>query len=282
MILKNLTKVYSNGRGVFNVNVNFQGVNIYAVMGHNGSGKTSLFRVICGLLKPTSGKIIWDDVKTIPYIPERRSLYIGLTVKEHIYLVGRIKKMSEQYLNYKYKLLMDDFSMWKYENNIIESLSKGNQQKVQFIIALLTDPDLLILDEPFTGLDIVNIKNIKQLLTNCSNKGMKIIISSHQYDEIDDFADHILLLKEGHTVLQGNLYEIKNQYSDIYISVSNDRTQKYINHSSVISVETHGHTSRYKIKKDGDFINNIVSKRKSEKIIIESISIKDLVADYYD
>lgn len=282
MILKNLTKVYSNGRGVFNVNVNFQGVNIYAVMGHNGSGKTSLFRAICGLLKPTSGKIIWDDVKTISYIPERRSLYIGLTVKEHIYLVGRIKKMSEQYLNYKYKLLMDDFSMWKYENNIIESLSKGNQQKVQFIIALLTDPDLLILDEPFTGLDIVNIKNIKQLLTNCSNKGMKIIISSHQYDEIDDFADHILLLKEGHTVLQGNLYEIKNQYSDIYISVSNDRTQKYINHSSVISVETHGHTSRYKIKKDGDFINNIVSKRKSEKIIIESISIKDLVADYYD
>lgn len=282
MIIKNLTKMYSNGRGVFNVNVNFQGADIYAVMGHNGSGKTSLFRVVCGLLKPTSGKIIWEDVKTISYVPERRSLYLGLTVKEHIYLVGRIKKMSEKYLNYRYKLLMDDFSMWKYENSIIDSLSKGNQQKVQFIIALLFDPDLLILDEPFTGLDIVNVKKIKNILTNCANKGMKIIISSHQYDEIDDFADHLLLLKEGHTVLQGNLCQLKDQYSEIYVSVSHDRMQKYVNHSSVISVETHGHTSRYKIKKEGDFINQVISKRKSEKITIESISIKDLVADYYD
>lgn len=282
MLVENLSKIYSNGRGVYNINLNFKEANIYAVMGHNGSGKTSLFRVICGLLKPTSGKIIWDEIKTMSYLPERRSLYLQLTVKEHIYLVGRIKKMSEQYLNYKYKVLMDDFSMWKYENNIIESLSKGNQQKIQFIIALLTDPDLLILDEPFTGLDIVNIKNIKKILTNYINKGMKIIISSHQYDEIDDFADHILLLKQGHTVLQGNLCKIKNQYSDIYISVSHDRMQKYRNHSSVISVETYGHTSRYKIKKDGDFINNVVSNRKSEKIIIEGISIKDLVADYYD
>ena len=282
MKIINLSKEYENGKGVFNISLDFYNAKVYAIMGHNGSGKTSLFRVLSGLLEPSEGEIFYRTVENISYIPENRALYLDMTIKEHLEFIGKIKKMSKKYFYVRYKTLMNQFYMWQYENNLIQSLSKGNQQKVQFMVALLTKPDLLILDEPFTGLDVVNVKLLKEILTQCSLQGTKIMISSHQYEEIEDFADHILLLKEGETVLQGSLKSLRESHDNTYVSVGEDHLQKYANHESVISVETYGHTSRYKIKPDVSFLETVIKNRKTEKVIIENISIKDLVAKYYE
>lgn len=278
----NLTKKYENGRGVFDVNLHFESTGVYAVMGHNGSGKTSLFRMLAGLIEPSSGIIEWKNIEKVSYIPEQRALYQEMTVKDHLKLIGKLKKMSSAYFNLKYKELMNMLNMWQYEHNLIQSLSKGNQQKVQFMIALLTQPDLLVLDEPFTGLDIINVKILKKVLTHYKNQGTRIILSSHQYDEIEDFADHILLLKEGKTVLQGPLRDIRNKFDITYLSVGDDYNQKYKNHTDVVEVETYGHVSRYKISASSKLVSLAIKERNNSKIVIEGISIKDLVAKHYE
>lgn len=282
MIIKNLSKYYDGEIGIENINLNLNRNCVYAVLGHNGSGKSTLFRTILGLIPENDGEIDFQEINKIGYVPEYRALYQNMKVEDQVLFLGRLRKMDDPTIHANLNKLLKMFHIEKYRKSKIQTLSKGNQQKVQFICALIDEPDLILLDEPMTGLDIVNVNLFKEVINQLIQDGKKIVMSSHQYDELEEFCEYIMILKEGHDVLQGRVQDIKKEYDFEYISVTYDRHSQYKNHKDVLSVDTNGHLSRYKVKKDSKLINEIIKNRDISTIKVESISLKDLVNSYYE
>src|SRR5699024_5052156 len=170
---------------------------IYGFLGGNGAGKTSTFRMILGLIDSTSGNITWQGKKInhltsdlVGYLPEERGLYPKLKVKEQLIYLGRLRGMSKK----------------------AEKLSKGNQQKIQFISSVLHKPKLLILDEPFSGLDPLNVEMLKKATYDLKKAGTTIIFSSHQMSLVEEMCEYLCILQKGRAVVQGNLTDIKHEY----------------------------------------------------------------------
>ena len=172
-----------------------------------------------GLLEPDNGSILLDGQKIdysitdkIGFVTEERSLLTKLTVKEQILYYGALKGMGNNEIIKELDYWLDKFEIKEYENKKIKELSKGNQQKIQFISAVINQPKLLILDEPFTGLDPINVKMLKDAVYELKEKGTSIIFSSHQMEYIEEFCEKLVILVKGKTILEGYLEEIKNSY----------------------------------------------------------------------
>lgn len=281
MKITNLSKYYDGKIGIENIDLDFNRNCVYAVLGHNGSGKSTLFRTVMGLIPQDSGIIDFQKIKTIGYVPEYRALYQNMLVEEHILFLARLRKMKLKTAIENMNKLIKMFDLEKYRKTKIQTLSKGNQQKVQFICALIHDPDLVLLDEPMTGLDIVNVNLFKEIIHQMIKEGKKIVMSSHQYDELEEFCEYIMILKDGHDVLQGSVEEIKRTHPYEYLSITYDKHKQYAKHEDVLSVETTGHLSRYKIKKNSMLTNMVIKQRDISTVKLESISLKDLVNSYY-
>lgn len=281
MKINNLSKYYDGRIGIKNINLDLNRNCVYAVLGQNGSGKSTLFRTVLGLIPEDSGDIDFQNIETIGYVPEYRALYQNMLVEEHILFLARLRKMDMKFAHENMDKLISMFKLEEYRKTKIQTLSKGNQQKVQFICALIHDPDLILLDEPMTGLDIVNVNLFKEIIHQMIQEGKKIVMSSHQYDELEEFCEYIMILKEGYDVLQGSVEEIKRQHSYEYLSITYDKYQQYKEHKDVLSVETTGHLSRYKINKASKLITEVIRSRDISTVKIESISLKDLVNSYY-
>lgn len=217
-----LTKYYGATRGLEELSLTLKPGQIIGLCGHNGSGKTTLFRMILGLIKPTSGTIAYGkDFQSLStylgYMPEQRALYQDITITELLMYLGRLKKMDDEALEYAVYKWLKIFDLEDQKQRKIDELSKGNQQKVQFICALLHDPKVLILDEPLTGLDSTNVRIFKKVMRDQIQEKKAIILSSHQYEELEQFSNHIILLKQGHEILSGNLTDLKSKYQKRYI-----------------------------------------------------------------
>lgn len=281
MRIKNLSKYYDGIKGIENININIQNKCVYAVLGHNGSGKSTLFRTVLGLIPNDSGNIEYNTVKNIGYVPEYRALYQNMTVERQIRFMARLRKMTKEETEKSMTYWLKEFKIEDKRHDKIQILSKGNQQKVQFICALIHNPDLILLDEPMTGLDIVNINLFKDVISKLMSENKKIIMSSHQYDELEEFCDYILILKKGDVMLQGPVKQIKKDFDYEYISVTYDEHASYKEQKDVLSYTTKGHQTRYKVKKDSKLIQEIIKKRNIQTVKIESVSLKDLVNYYY-
>lgn len=217
--LKNIRKTYQDLVAVDNLSFEVKDGEIFGLLGENGAGKTTTFRMIMGLLEPDGGSILLDGQKIdysitdkIGFVTEERSLLTKLTVKEQILYYGALKGMSNNEIIKELDYWLDKFEIKKYENKKIKELSKGNQQKIQFISAVINQPKLLILDEPFTGLDPINVKMLKDAVYELKEKGTSIIFSSHQMEYIEEFCEKLVILVKGKTILEGYLEEIKNSY----------------------------------------------------------------------
>lgn len=217
--VKNVTKYYNDFKAVDNLSFEVKNGEIFGLLGINGAGKTTTFRMIMGLLDITQGEITLDGknidysiTDTIGFLTEERSLLTKLTVKEQAIYFGSLKSMSEEKIIERLDYLLDKFEITEYKNKKIKELSKGNQQKIQFIMAILNEPKLLILDEPFSGLDPFNIELFKEEILELSKKGSKIIFSSHRMDHVELFCKKLVILVNGKTVLSGNIKDIKEQY----------------------------------------------------------------------
>lgn len=224
--LKNVTKYYGDFKAVDNLSFSVKEGEIFGLLGVNGAGKTTTFRMIMGLLDPTSGDITLDGKKIdysmtdkIGFLTEERSLLTKMTVKEQCLFYGTLKGMKEKDILTKMMELLKKFNIEEYADKKIKELSKGNQQKIQFITAILNDPKLLILDEPFSGLDPFNVEMFKEQIIELSKKGSIIIFSSHRMEHVELFCKKLVIILEGKTVLNGYLKDIKEQYEkkDIYI-----------------------------------------------------------------
>lgn len=217
--VKNVTKYYGDFKAVDNLSFTVKEGEIFGLLGVNGAGKTTTFRMIMGLLDPTQGEITLNGKKIdysmtdqIGFLTEERSLLTKLTVKEQCLYYGHLKSMKEKDILKKMDELLEKFGVSEYRDKKIKELSKGNQQKIQFITAILNEPKLLILDEPFSGLDPFNIELFKEEILNLSKKGSMIIFSSHRMEHVELFCKKLVILVNGKTVLSGNIKDIKERY----------------------------------------------------------------------
>ncbi len=227
--VEGVTKYYGDFKAVDNLSFEVKPGEIFGLLGVNGAGKTTTFRMIMGLLDITKGditlngkKIDYDVTDKIGFLTEERSLLTKLTVKEQCIFYGVLKGMKEEDIIKRTKELLEKFEIPEYLDKKIKELSKGNQQKVQFITAILNEPELLILDEPFSGLDPFNVELFKKEIVEMSKKGSMIIFSSHRMEHVELFCKKLVVLMRGKSVLSGELKKIKEQYRKKNILVKGD------------------------------------------------------------
>ena len=217
--VKNISKTFGEKKAVNNISFNVEKGIIFGLLGRNGAGKSTIFRIILNILRQDCGEVRYDgefiDEKyseKIGYLPEEGSLINSYTVLEQMLYYGSLKSMSEIEIKKRAVELLEKFNIIEYMNMKIKDLSKGNRQKIQFIIAILHNPDLIILDEPFSGLDPISVNEFKNIILELKDKNKMIIFSSHRMDHVELLCQDILIIDKGNEILKGNLEEIKNSY----------------------------------------------------------------------
>ncbi len=227
--VENVTKYYDDNLAVDNLSFTINPGEIFGLLGVNGAGKTTTFRMIMNLLTPTEGKISLNNqeidyklTEKIGFLTEERSLLTKLTVKEQVIYYATLKGMAEENILEKLDYWLARFGVSEYKDRKIKELSKGNQQKIQFITAIIHEPDLLVLDEPFTGLDPINVELFMNVIREFKEKGKMILFSSHRMEHVELFCEKLVILKKGKTVLSGSLKEIKQNYQKKTIRINAD------------------------------------------------------------
>lgn len=284
--VENVTKYYGTNLAVDHLSFTVNDGEIFGLLGSNGAGKTTTFRMIMGLLDATSGKITLDGKKIdysvtdkIGFVTEERSLLTKMTVKEQIIYYGRLKGLSEKEILKRLDDWLERFQIKEYKNRKIKELSKGNQQKIQFIAAVINEPKLLILDEPFTGLDPINVKLLKEAIYSLQKKGCSIIFSSHQMEHIEQFCEKLVILVKGKTVLEGYLKDIKESYQKKNIFIRGDVTAKELESiNGVLSVEKK--LNEFEVKIENNKIVEHVFKKIAHhnitKFVVEEASLNEI------
>lgn len=218
LMVEGLVKNYGDKRVVNNLSFSIDKPGVFGLLGTNGAGKTTTIRMMLGMLKRDGGTVTWNgkqfNTKTVPigYLAEERGIYSKFTVLDQLIYFGELKGMNRKDAIKSIDFWLDRLEATEYKNKRAEQLSKGNQQKIQFIAALISNPDILILDEPLSGLDPVNTDLFKEVIKEEIARGKYIIMSSHQMSTIEEFCENLVILNKGNTVLKGNLNEIKRSY----------------------------------------------------------------------
>lgn len=227
--VENVVKYYGDLLAVDDLSFTVDDGEIFGLLGLNGAGKTTTFRMILGLIDDYKGnitldgkKIDYNETDKIGFLTEERSLLTKLTVLEQITYYGVLKGIPEGDIPKKLDYWLEVFGITEYKNKKIKELSKGNQQKVQFISAIINEPKLLILDEPFSGLDPINVELFKKVILDFKKKGTSIIFSSHRMEHVELFCDRLVVLVKGKSVLSGYLKDIKKKYKKKNILVKGE------------------------------------------------------------
>jgi ABC-2 type transport system ATP-binding protein len=220
--LQNLQKYFATQKAVDDISFEIKQGSIFGLLGPNGAGKTTLLRMITGIFYPDQGNIIFNgkkfdpnnDVRYIGYMPEERGLYKKMKIGEQALYLAQLKGLSKADAMLKIKEWFVKFEMQSWWNKKVEDLSKGMSQKLQFVTTVLHEPKLIILDEPFSGLDPVNANLIKDEIFNLAQKGCTVIFSTHRMEQVEEICDHIVLVNKGHKILDGTVTDIKNQFKE--------------------------------------------------------------------
>lgn len=223
--VKDLVKFYNKKCAVNNVNFSFSSGKLTALCGRNGSGKTTSLRCLLGILKKDGGEIFinekkWDiDKKSIGYLPEERGLFIKEKVETQLELFATMKGMNKKEANCAIDFWLKRFGIIEFRKKKLECMSKGNQQKVQMIAALIHDPDIIILDEPFSGLDPLNMQLFIELLEELKTKNKCILVSSHQLALLEGICEDICIINNGKCIYNGSMIDLVKQYSADYLYI---------------------------------------------------------------
>lgn len=229
LVLDHITKRFGTFTAVDQLSLEIPEKDIFGFLGANGAGKTTTFRMILGLLRPTEGKITWngnapgyDHSHLIGYLPEERGLYPKLTVKDQLIYLGQLRGMKKNEVLSQLDQWLERFKIPEYIDKKVEELSKGNQQKIQFISAVIHKPKLLILDEPFSGLDPVNVEMLKNAVLEMKERGTTIVFSSHRMEHVEELCEHLCILQQGKPVVHGSLKQIKRDFGKKNVIVHAD------------------------------------------------------------
>ncbi|WP_217604300.1 ABC transporter ATP-binding protein [Chitinophaga sp. GbtcB8] len=252
--VQHLKKYYATHKAVDDISFDIPRGSIFGLLGPNGAGRTTLLRMITGIFYPDEGNILFngrpfnpqEDIHSIGYMPEERGLYKKMRVGEQALYLAQLKGLSEKEALEKVKHWFNKFDMNTWWNKKVEELSKGMQQKVQFISTILHNPSLLILDEPFSGLDPLNANLIKQEIFDLSKAGTTIIFSTHRMEQVEEICDRILLVNKGKKLLEGQVQEVKQTFKQhlfrIGVGVVPNFAQMATHHFTIIKQHDHAYT----------------------------------------
>ena len=287
LILENVSKTFAGKKAVDGISFALDKPGVFGLLGTNGAGKTTTIRMLLGIIKKDSGEITWNGKKVdrksvnFGYLPEERGVYPKVKIYDQLMYFAELKGMKKQEADTAIKNWAKKLKVEEYMQMPAEKLSKGNQQKIQFMTAVIHNPELVVLDEPFSGLDPVNTELLKNIIIDLVKKEKYVIMSAHQMSTIEEFCSDILILNKGKTVLQGNLREIKDQYpaNRVQIETNESITENIAKLGLEIENEKN---NEYTIKIDNEeqahnLLNELVKDRKKiNKFEITKPTLNDI------
>ena len=278
--VKNLKKYFATQKAVDDISLSIEQGQIFGLLGPNGAGKTTLIRMITGIFYPDSGSIIFDgkpfdpanDIAKIGYMPEERGLYKKMKIGEQTLYLAQLKGLGKKEATEKIKQWFARFEMESWWNKKVEDLSKGMQQKLQFVTTVLHNPKLVILDEPFSGLDPVNSNLIKDEIFNLAKNGSTIIFSTHRMEQVEEICDHIVLVNRGQKILDGTVGQVKQDFKEDLYKIAFTENEILLEDNEVFSIKDTRGNSIIVQKKDGRNNNEMLQYLLSKGILIESFN----------
>lgn len=275
--LQNVTKTFGDFTAVDDLSLEIPEKQMFGFLGANGAGKTTTFRMILGLMDQTGGEISWNDQHIgydkshlIGYLPEERGLYPKLKVEDQLVYLAKLRGMKKSESVPEIRKWLDRFKVPEYRLKKIEELSKGNQQKIQFISAVLHKPKLLILDEPFSGLDPVNVEMLKAAVVELKEGGTSIVFSSHRMEHVEQLCESLCIMHKGKPVLKGGLKDIKRSFGKKNVRIVADFDLSFL--------ENHGQILHYRHTKEGALCQ--VREEKDAQILFEALQGRGFVRQF--
>ena len=292
LILDNVSKTFVGKKAVDGISFALDKPGVFGLLGTNGAGKTTTIRMLLGIIKKDNGEITWNGKKVdrksvnFGYLPEERGVYPKVKIYDQLMYFAELKGMKKQEADTAIGIWAKKLKVEEYMQMPAEKLSKGNQQKIQFMTAVIHNPELVVLDEPFSGLDPVNTELLKNIIIDLVKEGKYVIMSAHQMSTIEEFCSDILILNKGKTVLQGNLREIKDQYpanrvqiesnesieeniAKLGLEIENEKNNEY---TVKIDNEEQAHNLLNELVKDKKTINKFeITKPTLNDIFIEKV-----------
>ena len=287
LILDNVSKTFVGKKAVDGISFSLNKPGVFGLLGTNGAGKTTTIRMLLGIIKKDNGEITWNGKKVdrksvnFGYLPEERGVYPKVKIYDQLMYFAELKGMKKQEVDSAIGTWAKKLKVEEYMQMPAEKLSKGNQQKIQFMTAVIHNPELVVLDEPFSGLDPVNTELLKNIIIDLVKEEKYVIMSAHQMSTIEEFCSDILILNKGKTVLQGNLREIKDQYpaNRVQIETNESITENIAKLGLEIENEKN---NEYTIKIDNEeqahnLLNELVKDRKTiNKFEITKPTLNDI------
>lgn len=278
---RHIVKRFAEHTALNDVSVEVPRGQIFGLLGPNGAGKTTLIRILNRITAPDQGEVFFDgrlqeptDVQRIGYLPEERGLYKKMKVGEQAIYLAQLKGLSRSEAEMRLRTWFEKFDIMPWWNKKLEELSKGMAQKVQFIITVLHEPDLLIFDEPFSGFDPVNAEQLKQEILELKEKGHTIIFSTHNMSSVEEICDTIALINHSQVVLKGNVQEVKSQFrTGLYDLVTTSASLQPIDGVfSIIGSRTISGVQRYSLRKAEAVNNNQLVEALARQVEIRSFA----------
>ncbi len=243
--VRNIVKQYAKHRALDDVSLEVKKGSIFGLLGPNGAGKTSLIRIVNQITAPDEGIVYFkgeqlnpSHINKIGYLPEERGLYKKMEIGEQMIYLSRLKGLSRNEAISRCKVWFEKLEMQPWWKKKVEDLSKGMQQKVQFVATVIHEPELIILDEPFTGFDPVNTEIIKNEILELNRKGITIIFSTHRMESVEQLCDHIALIHQARKILDGRLTDIRNEYRSNIFKITFEGEDSFLENNSVFETIT--------------------------------------------
>ena len=287
LILENVSKTFVEKKAVEGISFSLNKPGAFGLLGTNGAGKTTTIRMLLGIIKKDSGEITWNGKKVdrksvnFGYLPEERGVYPKVKIYDQLMYFAELKGMKKQEADSAIGTWAKKLKVEEYMQMPAEKLSKGNQQKIQFMTAVIHNPELVVLDEPFSGLDPVNTELLKNIIIDLVKEEKYVIMSAHQMSTIEEFCSDILILNKGKTVLQGNLREIKDQYPENRVQI--ETNESITENIAKLGLEIENEkNNEYTIKIDNEeqahnLLNELVKDRKTiNKFEITKPTLNDI------
>lgn len=287
--IKNVSKTYGNYKALDDISITVPRQSIYGLLGPNGAGKTTLIRMLNQITAPDEGSIFFNGEKLnrnhitqIGYLPEERGLYKSMKVGEQAIYLAQLKGVSQKDAERRLKSWFNKFGILNWWDRKVEELSKGMQQKIQFIVTVIHNPQLLIFDEPFSGFDPINVNLLKKEILELRDKGATIIFSTHNMASVEELCDNIMLINKGKKILEGSVYQIKQDHKDnkFEVKLRNSGTQELRNSGEYVLPENFSLISEVTDSNGETTLVISANKDTNPNILINYLSEKGTIISY--
>lgn len=290
LLIEHVTKKFGDFTAVNDISLRLDKGKMLGFLGRNGAGKTTTFRMILGLSETTTGHITYEGkninkhmYNKVGYLPEERGLHPKMTVEEELTYLATLKGLSSRDIQQRIDYWLERFAITENQKKHIQSLSKGNQQKIQLLASMLHEPELLILDEPFSGLDPVNVELLKRAVKDLNDKGSTIIYSSHRMEHVEELCDDVCIIDKGQLVVSGDIQKVRSEHGNKLVIVESDHQIDGLNDiPGILKKEHRKHDVRLTIENEAvaeKIYNTVIKQGYVRRFQVLEPSLNDIFID---